>query len=78
MAAIPLKEAGKAVFVTRPRKGGVYLKRYSYPKGYAPPHLQGYRDKFTSAAKGCVGVMSGLSGNEKVQAFNACIASKLG
>lgn len=77
MAAIPLRDAGKAIFVTRPRKGGVYLKRMSFPKGPIPPHLTGYTEKFSRAASECRGVMSGLSGNEKVMAFNACIAGKL-
>ena len=77
MGAIPLTDIGKAVFVTRPRKGGVYIKRQSYPKGYAPPHLDSYRKKFTDAAHDCRSVMSGLKGNEKVNAFNICIKNKL-
>ena len=59
MAAIPLRDVGKAIFVTRPRRGGVYLKRFSYPKGYAPPHLKSYMDSFTKAAGDCRGVMAG-------------------
>ena len=62
MAAIPLRDVGKVIFVTRPRRGGVYLKRFSYPKGYTPPHLKSYMDSFTKAAGDCRGVMSGLSG----------------
>ena len=62
MAAIPLRDVGKAIFVTRPRRGGVYLKRFSYPKGYAPPHLKNYMDSFTKAAGDCRGVMAGLTG----------------
>jgi len=69
MAAIPLRDVGKAIFVTRPRRGGVYLKRFSYPKGYAPPHLKSYMDSFTKAAGDCRGVMAGLKGNEKVIAY---------
>ena len=69
MAAIPLRDVGKAIFVTRPRRGGVYLKRFSYPKGYAPPHLKNYMDSFTKAAGDCRGVMAGLAGNEKVIAY---------
>ena len=77
MAAIPLTDVGKAIFVTRPRRGGVYLKRQSYPKGYSPPHLERFRENFTRAAKDCKTVMSGLRGNEKVNAFNTCIKGKL-
>lgn len=77
MAAIPLRDVGRAIFVTRPRRGGVYLKRFSYPKGYVPPHLKPFMEKFTTAAKGCTGVMAGLTGNEKVIAFNMCIGEKL-
>lgn len=77
MAAIPLRDVGKAIFVSRPRQGGVYLKRMSFPKGVTPAHLEGFTERFSATARECRGVMSGLQGNEKVIAFNACIGQRL-
>jgi len=77
MAAIALRDVNQAVFVIRPRKGGVYLKTRSFVKGVTPAHLEGYTEKFTKAAGDCKAVMTGLEGNEKVEAFNACIGGKL-
>lgn len=77
MASIPLKDINRAVVVKGPRKSAYYFKRASFPKGATPPHLRGYTEKFSKAASECKGAMAGLKGNEKVEAFNSCIAAKL-
>lgn len=78
MAGIPLKDINRAIVVKGPRKSAYYFKRASFPKGATPPHLTGYVDKFKKAVPECKAVMAGLKGNEKVEAFNACLSAKLG
>ena len=77
MVGIRLTDLHKVIAVKRPRVWGLYFKKQSFPKGPIPPHLKGYTDSFTAAARACVPAMAGLSGNEKVDAFNACIGAKL-
>lgn len=78
MAQIPISDIGRGVMVKSPRRGSPYLKRASYAKGVAPPHLAAYRDKFTEAAHACKGRASGLTGNAAVRAINSCIQEHLG
>ena len=72
-----MRDINRAVVVKGPRKSAYYFKRASYMKGQTPPHLAGYIDKFKKAASDCKGAMTGMSGNEKVEAFNSCISAKL-
>lgn len=77
MAAIPLKDMGRAIIVRSPM-GGFYLKRASFMKGATPSHLQAYTERFTEAARGCKGAANGFSGIEACNAIRGCIKSKLG
>ena len=77
MVGIRLEDMVKVIAVKRPRVWGLYFKRYSFPKGPIPKHLESYTKSFTSAAGACRPVMTGLRGNEKVIAFNECIGAKL-
>lgn len=77
MVGIRLEDMAKVIAVRRPREWGLYFKKYSFPKGPIPKHLESYTKAFTTAAGACVPAMAGLRGNEKVIAFNACIGAKL-
>lgn len=77
MAAIPLKDMGRAVIVSNPN-GGFYMKRASFVKGATPSHLTAYRDRFAEAARSCKGSGKDMKGMEAVNAVRGCIKSKLG
>lgn len=76
--AIALQDINNAIVVKNPwSKGGVYIKKRSFTKGATPAHLESYTANFTTAARDCKAVMSGLEGKEKVEAYRACIGNKL-
>ncbi len=58
-------------------KGGIIIKRASFPKGATPSHLVAYRDKFTQAAHDCKSAIKKGLGAATVQGFNECIKGKL-
>jgi len=82
MAGIPLSDAGDAILYNTPSwaKGGkaiAGIKRRSFPKGETPAHLQQFTDDFAQAARTCANQTSNLSGADRVQAMNGCVAERL-
>jgi len=53
------REAPPRMFI---REWGLYFKKYSFPKGPIPRHLESYTKTFTAAAGACRPVMTGLRG----------------
>ena len=79
MSAPKISDMNRLILKRNPwSKGGVYFARPSFPAGVTPPHLVSYTTAFTAAARECKSTVSGLPRNaEKIEAFRACIGSKL-
>lgn len=54
--------------------GAIVVKKLP-PKGAVPPRLQAYTGPFAAAARECAQKTRGLTGADRVQAMNACIAA---
>ena len=64
------------IFKMRPRKGGVYIARRSFPAGVTPKHLEGYASTMGADARACASQTVGMKGNARVEAMNGCLAAK--